>query len=83
MQNCEGMTASEQSHSSEPRMASVSQEIPRMVRNQKIHNRAHKSTPLVPIVSQINPVHAPLTDFFKVYSIFQTVGRDTSLWTAG
>jgi len=51
----------EQSLSGEAYRFSASQEIPRILRNPKFHYRVHKSTPPVPIQSQINPVHTPIS----------------------
>ena len=54
----------EQSPATEASRFSASQEIPRILWNPKVH----KSLPLVPIRSQINPVHASLSYFLKIHS---------------
>jgi hypothetical protein len=45
----------------------ATQELPSMLRNPKGHHRVHKSPQLVPILSQIDPVHTILSYLSKIY----------------
>ena len=42
-------------------------EVPRILWNQKVHCRTHKSRQLVPIMSQLDLVYASASHFLKIY----------------
>jgi hypothetical protein len=57
----------EQGISWEANSFSASQEIPRILWNPKVHFHSHNRPPRVPILSQLNPVRAYLSQFLKVH----------------
>jgi hypothetical protein len=57
----------EQSPSWEANRFAASQEIPRIPWNPNAHHCIHNSPPPVPILSQLNPVRTPTTNFLKIH----------------
>jgi hypothetical protein len=55
------------STSREAANCAVTQELPSIFRNPKVHYRVHKSPPLVTILCQIDPVHTISSYLSKIH----------------
>ena len=71
-----------QSPSWEANKLSASQEIPRILWNPKVHYRSHKCPPPVPILSQLDPVHAPISHFILILSSDLRLGLSSGLFNS-
>jgi len=59
--------SAQQSPSWEAGRFAVSQEIPRILWNPKVHYRNHERPTPVPILSHLDPVHTSTTHFLKIH----------------
>jgi len=57
----------EQSPSGEANRFSASQEIHRILGKPKVHYRSHKYPPPVPVLSHLEPAHAPTSQFLNIH----------------
>jgi hypothetical protein len=60
------MASNLEDHNPQANSYTTTQEIPHLLQNLKVHYHVHKTLTMVPIPSQMNPVHT-LTLFFKIH----------------
>jgi hypothetical protein len=60
----------------------ASQEIPRLLWNPKVHYRVYKGPQLIPILSQMNPVHTLPLYFPEIHSVIIFSSMSTSCKTS-
>jgi hypothetical protein len=71
----------ELSPSSEAASRAAAQEFPNILYNLKVQYRVHRSPPMVPTLSQINPVHTPPSYLSNIYfNIILPPTSVSSLW---
>jgi hypothetical protein len=72
----------EQSTTREATGCTATQELPSILWNPEVHNRAYKSVPLVPILKQVNPVHATLQypSNIRINIVYPSTFWSASFW---
>jgi hypothetical protein len=65
----------EKTPSWEAKSFSASQEIPSILWNTEVHYHIHKSPPRVPVLSQLNPVHAHPSHFSMIRVLLPTTAQ--------